>query len=228
MRYLGSKKRIALEILPIILADRTPDQYYVEPFMGGCNVVEHVANPRIAADVDGDLVAMFQAIQSGWIPPDKVSEEEYRQAMSGLYDPHLTGFILFGCSFGGKKRGGYARNAYDSETRTTCLETKRSLMKQSSKLRGVNFRQSSYEHLEMPDNCIVYCDPPYQHTTEYNGASGFDHVAFWDWCDRLVYYGHKIYVSEYSAPSHWRAVWQRELLQQVSSRRTATERLYTR
>ena len=37
MKYMGSKSRIANEILPIILKNRKPNQYYVEPFCWGCN-----------------------------------------------------------------------------------------------------------------------------------------------------------------------------------------------
>lgn len=40
MNYLGGKIRIAKEILPIILADRKEGQYFVEPFCGGCNVID--------------------------------------------------------------------------------------------------------------------------------------------------------------------------------------------
>ena len=32
---MGSKNRIVNEILPIILKDRKPNQWYVEPFVGG-------------------------------------------------------------------------------------------------------------------------------------------------------------------------------------------------
>ena len=35
MKYMGSKARIANEILPIILKDRKDGQFYVEPFVGG-------------------------------------------------------------------------------------------------------------------------------------------------------------------------------------------------
>ncbi len=34
---MGSKARIANEILPIVLESRSVDQYYVEPFAGGMN-----------------------------------------------------------------------------------------------------------------------------------------------------------------------------------------------
>ena len=32
MKYMGSKARFTKEILPIILKDRKPEQWYVEPF----------------------------------------------------------------------------------------------------------------------------------------------------------------------------------------------------
>ena len=33
MKYMGSKRRIAKHILPIMLANRTEGQYFVEPFV---------------------------------------------------------------------------------------------------------------------------------------------------------------------------------------------------
>ena len=35
MKYMGSKARFAEDILQIVLRDRQPDTYYVEPFIGG-------------------------------------------------------------------------------------------------------------------------------------------------------------------------------------------------
>lgn len=42
MKYMGSKWRIAKHILPIILEGRNDGQYYVEPFCGGCNMIDKV------------------------------------------------------------------------------------------------------------------------------------------------------------------------------------------
>ncbi len=39
MKYMGSKNRIAKQILPIILKNRTKEQYYIEPFVGGANLI---------------------------------------------------------------------------------------------------------------------------------------------------------------------------------------------
>ena len=49
MKYVGSKRRYIKEILPLILSNREKGQYYVEPFVGGFNVMEHVNGNRIAA-----------------------------------------------------------------------------------------------------------------------------------------------------------------------------------
>jgi hypothetical protein len=37
MKYMRSKNRIAKHILPIMLAERKPWQWWVEPFVGGVN-----------------------------------------------------------------------------------------------------------------------------------------------------------------------------------------------
>ena len=108
MRYVGSKARFRKELLPIILADRDPDQYYVEPFAGGFNLICHVDGPRIGNDIDSDVVACMKAISEGWDPPETLSEQEYSEIRSdpGAYPQHLVGFVSVGCSYSGKKWGG--------------------------------------------------------------------------------------------------------------------------
>lgn len=44
MKYMGSKARFTKDILPIILKERLPNQYFVDLFTGGANVVSLV-NP---------------------------------------------------------------------------------------------------------------------------------------------------------------------------------------
>lgn len=67
MKYMGSKNRISKDILPIILKDRiSEEQYYVEPFCGGCNLIDKVKGNRIASDNNSYLIALYQAIKDGW------------------------------------------------------------------------------------------------------------------------------------------------------------------
>ena len=58
MIYMGSKNRIAKFILPLILGDRK-DEWYVEPFCGGCNSIDKVGGLRLAADSNKYLIAIF-------------------------------------------------------------------------------------------------------------------------------------------------------------------------
>ncbi len=56
--------------------------------------------------------------------------------------------------------------------------------------------QSDYRSVELPPNCVVYCDIPYYGTCGYNGAE-FDHAAFYDWAERQSV---PIFISEYYMP----------------------------
>ena len=59
MQYLGSKNRMSKHILPIILKDRKPNQLYVEPFVGGCNMIDKVSGRRLANDNHTELIEMW-------------------------------------------------------------------------------------------------------------------------------------------------------------------------
>ena len=55
-----------------------------------------------------------------------------------------------------------------------------------------------YRDVPLPEDCVVYCDPPYANTEQYGiEISRFDSDAFWAWardCKR------PLFISEYNAP----------------------------
>jgi len=57
MKYMGSKTRIAKHILPIILKNRKPGQWYVEPFAGGMNTIYQISGNSLASDNNKYLIA---------------------------------------------------------------------------------------------------------------------------------------------------------------------------
>ena len=58
------------------------------------------------------LIEMLIGVQLGYELPDSISKEQYDYIRTHKDEDHvLTGFVGFGCSFGGKWFGGYARNA---------------------------------------------------------------------------------------------------------------------
>lgn len=231
MKYVGSKNRHANQILPIILNDRQ-GRWFVEPFCGGLNLIDKVDGDRIGNDIHPYLIEMFKAVQNGWTPPDYVSEELYKNVKLNQldYPPELVGFIGFGCSFSGKWFGGYARgNNSNGTPRNYCLESKKNILAQRPGVQDVLLFNLDYRVMSMPDNCIIYCDPPYSDTQGYGGEK-FNHNEFWNWCRIKSNEGHKVYVSEYKAPKDFVELWSKSVyntLDKDTGSKQGIERLFT-
>lgn len=232
MKYVGSKRKYKNELLKIMLQYRKPGQYFIEPFCGSCSVIQEVDKPRIASDNNYFLIELLKAIEKGWIPPDNLSEEQYKQikSYSDLLPACLVGFTGFCCSYAGKWWGGYARgNDNKGNPRNYCGEQKRDLLKQAPKLKGIDFRYCDYKSLEIPPNSLIYCDPPYANTTKYATSKGFNHQEFWEWCRKKYHEGHTLFISEYVAPSDFEVVWTKKVtssLDKDTGGKTAVEKLF--
>lgn len=238
MKYMGSKARHAKEILSIVLKDRTPDQTYVEPFVGGCNTIDKVQGKRIGSDVNEYLIAMWKAVSEGWLPPDIITEEDYKFIRNNKeMDKALTGYAGIAMSFGGKWFGGYRRDIKGTKDsldlklfneREQSRKSFKSLIRQQPSLFGVDFKSCSYNDLTIPNKSIVYCDPPYKGTTGYKDA--FDHEPFYNWCRELKNKGCSVFVSEYSMPDDFTEVWSKEVnssLTQDTGSKKNTEKLFS-
>lgn len=210
MKYMGSKARHARELLAIVLDDRKPEQWYVEPFVGGGNMIQHVEGSRIASDYFKPSVCILEALSKGWVPPKHVSEYEYKEvkANQDKYPPHYVGYLGFQLSYGALWFSTFRRDT--SGKRDYSVEAYNHAIKQSPKLKGIVFHHCSYDELTIPDQSIIYCDPPYQGTTGY-ATGAFDHDKFWKWCRDRVSDGHKVFVSEYTAPDDWVSVWEKQV-----------------
>jgi len=198
MQYMGSKAKLAARILPVVLRGRNADQWYVEPFVGGANMIDKVTGPRLGNDAHPQLIAMWKALQEGWRPPTVITKQMYYwvKERQEVLPPALVGFVGFLCSFGGKWWGGYAFNAKGENYAERASKV---LAKQIRSLVGVSFVSMDYRGLSLPSNSIVYCDPPYAGTTKYKDS--FDHAAFWGWVRTASRAGHSVFVSEYGAPN---------------------------
>lgn len=207
MKYMGSKFRFQKEILEIILKDRKENQWYVEPFAGGMNVISHVGGNRIANDYHPYLIKMWEALLNGWIP-QKIDKDLYLKIKSQpqKYDDFIVGWAGFNCSYSGKWFGGFAGETKTKQgVRDYQNEAIKNVTSQIEKLKGCVFSNKSYLDLEIPQNSIIYCDPPYYGTTEYKGVN-FNYDLFWNWV-REKSKNNLVFVSEYSAPNDFVEVW---------------------
>ena len=102
MKYMGSKNRIAKHILPIMLAERG-NRTWVEPFVGGANMIDKVEGKRIGADLNEYLIEALILIRDNPEKiPDLITEDDYQKLKQEMKVDGLTGFTGFAMSFGGK------------------------------------------------------------------------------------------------------------------------------
>ena len=167
---------------------------------------------------------MWQAVQDGWVPPTELSEAQWRD-LKDAEPSALRGFAGFGCSFGGRWFGGYARGGGQNYAD----ESARNIMRFEQHMGNVKFTRRPYTDIAPCSGDVVYCDPPYEATTPY--SMGFDHKAFWAWAENLAAQGVHVYVSEYNAPEGWEVVWEKKRRTMVDSnktnKQTRMERLWT-
>lgn len=233
MKYQGSKARIAKHISPIInrLIHENNISTYIEPFVGGANMIEHIiCKHKYGYDSNQYLISFWQSVQNGWNPLDNIemTKELYKNIKEHKEDyfPEVVALAGFCASYNAKWFGGYAgtvktkigtfRNYYD--------EAVRNVLKQAEKIEDVIFCCCDYSEIK-PEGALIYCDPPYQNTTGYKDK--FDHGAYWEWC-REMSKNNIVLCSEYSAPEDFKCIWQKELTTTLdkNSRSKAVEKLF--
>lgn len=222
MQYLGGKARIAKKLTAAI-REIVGDAKIWEPFCGGLNLTEHL-KPAVASDIDVSMISLVKAVMGGWDPPEFVDEATYRFARTLPEENPLHGFCAFGCSFGGKKWGGYARcqrgDNYAKQSARNVRRIARKLAVCDMAVLVADFLSSKFSA------DAIYCDPPYRAATGY--ARQFDHAAFDARCQALANGGRIVLVSEYTRPSNnARLVWELERNAELRGEaKTHIERLF--
>ena len=233
---MGGKCLISNEIVSIINPFTWGEQGeehrpFVSLFCGGCAIEAKVkADIKICNDIHPYLIAMWKGLQNGWTPPDAISKEEYQYIKAHKDEnPALTGFVGFGCSFCGKWFGGYAP-IDKKECHYPCEASKRAVLRDLKTLQDAIFICKDYRDIVIPDNAVVYCDPPYAGTTGYS-TSDFDHSAFWNYMRQLAKQGHKVFISEEHAPDDFVCIWHKKKRRTLNKNKkinmVKTERLWT-
>lgn len=64
---------------------------------------------------------------------------------------------------------------------------------------GLLMTNKSYDEVNIEQDSVVYCDPPYIGTNKYS-ISCFDHNRFYDWCKKQK----NVFISEYTMPEDFK------------------------
>lgn len=235
MRYASGKNRISKEISENIRSfEREREREsntLVSLFCGTCSIeirLQPYFDRVICNDKQEYLIEMYKSIQNGYELPDFVSEEQYKYIREHKdEDKALTGFVGFGCSFGAKWFGGYARN---SVGRNYAKESKKSIIRDFDSLSKMEFCNLDYREVELPDICIIYADPPYQNTTAGYGLSeNFNSDEFWNYA-REVSKTHLMFISEQQAPDDFVCIWEKPFTRTMDRNKSnqfkVTEKLF--
>lgn len=196
MRYMGGKFRQSKAICQVLKPFVNKNTIYVEPFCGGMWSAARVArelHPKemILNDINKPLMLLWEkCLEDGcdWLPVDaeQVEREYSKYRTTRDNNDPLTAWYGIALSFGGKWFGGVARNSRGDHSHGYLAEQK-SMRRKVDSLRTVKteMRSGSYKDLEIPDEAVVYLDPPYEGRTKAHHFDKFDYDEFWQWVREL-------------------------------------------
>lgn len=240
MVYQGSKTRLRKFIIPIIqkCIDDNNVETYIEPFVGGGNVIDHVnCKTRYGGDINVELISLLCYMRDNpkmEIYPEQCSFEHYaevreaRKSNARSYSSEYIAGIGYFASYGGRYfDGGYGRDSKGG--RSIYNERLRNAREQAPLLKDISFQNVPYWYWSAFENCVFYLDPPYKGTKSYGTKEKFDYEHFYDFCRKLSKKNF-VFISEYNMPSDFKAIWQkdRKVLQKSNRKNgeTATEKLF--
>ena len=221
MQYMGSKNRIAKELVPIIqsyIDNMENCKGYLEPFVGGANVIDKIkCDNKIGCDVNEYLIALLKFVRD--TPnklPSYVTKEEYQiiKNTKEKFPNWMVGLAGF-CTYGAKFFGGYAN--YNKNTKQDYVkDILRNLIKQSPNLKDVKFKCCDFRDIDKDKikGYVIYCDPPYRNVTKYKNEL-FLYEEYYEWV-REMSKNNIVVCSEYWMPDDFTCIWQKETITKMN------------
>jgi len=224
MRYIGGKKRQSKIIANYIMEHKGNRNVYVEPFCGMCSVASRLTNEFdtiILADNNKHIVNLLKSlVDDTFVPYQWVSQEQTEKehkkfkAMKdkGIEHPMMA-FWGHGMSFAAKWFGTLARSKDASGVKSSKSHVRNSnrglleLQEKLKQIKNLTIVHSSYDELNIPNNSVVYCDPPYKgRNNMYGNVKQFDHNDYWDWVRQLSTDDRLVIATEYTIPDDFEII----------------------
>ena len=229
MRYVGSKNRLAKELVPIIQSYITNEtKGYIEPFVGGANMIDKIeCNNKFGCDIHEELIELLKYIQNtNNILPTTITEEEYNKVRlnKDKYEKWYVGFVGFCATFGAKYFGGYARGFKEDKItpRDMAAEGIKNIEKQRKNLQNIKFKCCSYDEINKNiKDFVIYCDPPYKGTLKY--TTDFDYDKFYKWCKEMSK-NNIVLISEYWMPEEFECIWEKKTTVRIDSNKKSKDK----
>lgn len=246
MNYMGSKSRIAKDIVPIIqkAIDDNDIHLYLEPFLGGANVIDKIqCDTKFGYDINRYLICLFNHVKSGKELPEVISKEYYNILRKAWYDNNKGDKIqdweiglLWLSSYNGRgPDGGMSVEGYEKRKdgtvkyRNYYQERKNNLLKQFKQplCRDIIFDVKDYRDLDNLNRYVIYADPPYFQKKQYANSKDFDYDEFWnkmrEWAQNNI-----VFISEQQAPDDFECIWSQKISRSIKAtdKQPAVEKLF--
>ena len=224
MKYIGAKTKIAKDIVPIIQSyiDNNNIELYIEPFVGGFNVIDKIkCKTRIGSDIDNLVIDLvYECVENpnqlGLLPELPTKEHYYDVRDNGYkYKSWYRSAILLFASYNARVYGGcygaFAKTK-DGKIRNYFQEAKRNFEKQLPLLKDIYAIRCDYKSVSFDNfnNVVFYCDIPYKDSIGY--STNFNHEEFYEWCEKQTKQGNIVLVSEYEMPEdRFECIWQKQV-----------------
>lgn len=244
MKYMGSKSRIAKDIVPIIqkCIDDNNLSYYLEPFVGGGNVIDKIkCRYKKGCDKNKYIIALLDYVSKDGqllseVPRELYNEvrTKYQQGENDLEDWFVAN-VGFLASYNGRWfDGGYAKAGFEKTPRGLRFrdyyqESKHNLEAQAIYLKDINFKCCDYRDIDIPKGIMIYCDPPYEGTKQFAISHNFDYKEFWE-IMRQWSKNNYVIISELKAPDDFVCIWSKDVQRSMKSTDNtmrAVEKLFT-
>ena len=238
--YHGGKQRIGSKIADTIsrisTGISTEENFkikgYCEPFCGMLGVYRYIPSlfqnkslKYLAGDTNQDVILMWKRTQKGWKPPTTCTKVEYNSLKDSKRKSALRGYIGHQYSFGGQYFMGYAPDYGKKIDSSFASQNVTAIAKE---LKKVKFTYGDYTQFNNLSGFIIYCDPPYEGTSQRYKNLDFDIDEFWNWC-REMSQDNIVFVSGYFAPRDFEKVFSssHKLTGDIKSKnKKRTENLY--
>lgn len=228
IRYLGGKSRILKDIVPILQDYSDKCDGYIEPFVGGANVIEHIKNnKKMGSDIDKYLISLLKKVQSEPEDlPERITFEEYEKVRNNRdnYPMWYVGLVGYTASYGGKFFGGYARHFHGDNSGDISAGSIKALKKQN--LKDIEFLCCDFREYQPSEikGKLFYCDIPYKNATKYKSCLKFPYDLFYNWCKEIGK-NNFVIVSEYEMPDDFKCIWEGKTYQLLDSKKLSGESL---
>lgn len=218
MKYTGSKEKIASDIVSFINSYIVINNIdtYIEPFVGGCNIIDSVqCTNRIASDNNKYVIALFKYLQDNGELPESITSEQYSdcKAHYKAKDKYYPEWYIAAIGYLAGQNGKFfnkssGNHVYKEEQFADMYQEARSnIINQVKKLSDVQFSVQDYRKIN-PYNSVIYCDPPYSGSKGIDSITkDFNYIEFWDimreWSKNNI-----VLISEEKAPDDFCIIWE--------------------